>query len=123
MHARQRLKRRAPLVLIAHLHGHRARDAVGLGLVEHGVEDADAGHDEDFVFDGLELVQHFTVSVTSVVDEVNAVTQRLLHAGGRTGVHDDAFAAHGDFLGCRSDLGVGHPGRVRGRIRREGVAR
>ena len=77
------------------------------------MQDADARCYKDAVFGGFQHVQRLGVGEAGVVDEVNAVAQCLLDAGARACVHDDAFATHFYFLGCRSNLGIGHPGGVR----------
>ena len=81
-----------------------------LGLVQQRVQDADARRDKDLVARSLQHVQGLGVGEARVVDQADAVAQRLLDAGAGAGVHDDALAAHAHLLGAGGHLGVGHPG-------------
>ena len=69
----------------------------------------DAGRDEDAVLRRLEHVERLLVGEARVVDDLDAVAQRLLHRRRRARMRGAALAAHPHLVHRRGDLRVAHP--------------
>jgi hypothetical protein len=111
------------LALVAHLLRLRVADADDLALVEQPDLHRDPRRDEDAVLRRFQHVERLLVGEARVVDDVQAVTHRLLDRAGRARVARHPLAADLRLLHRDRHLFVAHPVRRRVRARDQVVAR
>ncbi len=106
-HALHALDGALQLVVIAHLLGHRGRDAPLASVVRGVDQPRQTGRDKVLHLVRFEHVERFGVGVAAVVDDLDALAHALLDAPGAARMRGHTLAPALGFIDAGGDLGLG----------------